>query len=368
MTKKCSRIKQRILEIIAASGEVYRYDLMYVSTCSKDYIRQNLSELKADNLIKESKFADRRTLRLTNVGKKFLMQLFPERYENFFTGTGVTNKSRSDPQRRERILRMAQAIILFRQTGVKIFPDEKVLLNYTLSDNPDSIDAEFYSSMELKEMFIDFNKSRGSRALGILITRSYVYMVYNTGQEPMKWQDNTELKFRVTVENEIVRKIFKNKKEVKWLIIGDGYNMPAKLFDKKDSGKGTYLSIYADNLEKNYLEFQPDSLQVVHLIVDETFCEMLKEKIRETYGFEMQGTERFNEVDEDGYPLFFALDFGMKSINDFVSYLYTHKMHGNIVCFRFQARYLKRYAGQPVGVYKIDYWEFEEGMKNAKGG
>ena len=366
MTKKCSKIKQQILEIIAASGEVFRYDLMHVTNCSKDYIRQNLSELKADNLIKESSFNESRTLRLTNVGKKFLMELFPGRYDTFFTGTSITNKSRSNPQRRERTLRMAQAIILFRQTGIKIFPDEKVLLNKTMTDNPDNIDAEFYSSMELKELFVEFNKSRGSRALGILVTKFCVYIVYNTCQEPMKWQNNTELKFRVTVENEIVRKRFKNTKDVKWLVIGSGYDMPAKLFDRLDSGQRKYMNIYSDNLEKNYVEFDRRSFPVMRLIVDRDLYEAFKEKIREEYGFMVQGTERFNDVDEDGYPLLFALDFDMKSVNDFVSYLYTHKMHGNIACFVYQIHYLQRYAGDPSGIYEIDDREIEEGMINAK--
>lgn len=363
MIKNCSRIKQRILEIIAASGEVYRNDLMSVSTNSKDYIRQNLSELKADNLIKESSFEGERTLRLTNVGKKYLTEMLPRRYADYFKGIGVTNKPRSNPQRRQRILRTAQAIILFRQTGVKIFPDEKVLL-YSDSvlkspDNTDNIDSEFYSSMELKELLIEFKKSRGSRAIGILITKSCVYIVYNTGKEPMKWQMNTELKFRLTVEKEIVRKVFGNKKKVKWLVIGEGTNMPDKLFDKNDSGKNQYMSIHADATEKNFIRFNRCSLPIVKLITDEEHYIKIKQRIREEYGFETRGTSRFNEVDEDGNPIIFALDFDMRLVNDFISHLYASKRQGNIVCFGIQAIYLKRFKDAPVGIYDVNYQDFE---------
>lgn len=372
MVKKWRNIKRDILEIIAASGEVFRRDLINVSEYTKDYIRHILGELRADNLIKENMFNEYRTIRLTNSGKKYLMQLVPGRFDRYLTGMAETNKLRNEPRRRERMLRMAQAIILLRQTKVKIFPDEKVLLYKNSVPPADKADfgsnkaSEFYASTELKELFVDFNKSRGSRALGVLITASCVYIVYHTGMEPMKWQELTELKFRVTVENEIIRKIFKNQKELRWLVLGNASDLPAKLTEQKSAGKIKYMNILSDKLEKSYVEFQRESIPVLQLITDEVLCEKVETYIRNKYMVSVKDSGRFCEVNEAGNPVLLALNFNMQKINDFAAYLYVSRKQGCIICFDFQKQYLQSYSNAQLNVTAIDVRKYEEGMNNAK--
>jgi len=377
--KKCSKIKLKLLELIAASGEAERFYLSFISTCTKDYIRQNLSELKADNLIREYKIEGVRTYRLTSEGKKFLTELNPTRFENFFVGTGAVNKPRSDPGRRDRILKTSQAIILFGQTNVKIFPDEKFLLYkdsvITRADNTDGINflaeksiAEFYTSAELKEMFIEFKKARGSRAIGLLITKSFVYIVYNTGEVPIKWQEQTEIKFKVAVEKEIVRKIFKGKKEIKWLVLGSGYKIPTMLLDKSRQGKETYINIHYDNLGKVFVDIKNrNHMRSLKMIADENFYDYLVKRIKEDYGFNVRGNSRFNTFDEDGYPVLIAMHFDLRLANDFIQHLYNNKQSGNVACLHNYRFILSEMKGKvSLGMYDININQYEEEYENAK--
>ena len=367
--KKCSEIKRNILEIIAVSGEVYRQDLMCVFGYTKGYIRQVLGELQADNLIKENMFNNRRTVRLTHAGKKYLIQLYPERCEKYLTGIAETNKLRSEQRRRERTLRMAQVLILLRQAKVKIFSDEKVLLykNFSpLADKSDGQGSEFYTSTELKELIIDFNKARGSRALGILITDFDVYIVYHTGKEPLKWQELTELKFRITAENEIVRKVFGNQKELKWLVIGNDSDLPEKLTKKNNDGKMKYMSILSDKLAKNYVQFRREDLPAIRIIVDRALREKAEYCTKMQCGVANRGNGRFSETDEIGNPVLLALDFDMRRIHDFATHLYISRKQGSIICFDFQKRYLQMYAGEQIKIQSIGVREYEEQVKNAK--
>lgn len=365
MSKKCSAVKREILEMIAASGEVYRQDLMNVSRYAANYIRQILGELRADNLIKESIFNNCRTIRLTNIGKKYMLQMALERYERYLSGTAETNKLRCEPQRRERNLKMAQIIILLRQTKVTIFPDEKRLLyKHTVppADKADDIQAEFYTSTELKELFADFNKSRGSRAMGILITASCVYIVYHTGMEPMKWQESTELKFRITVEHEIVRKAFRNQKELKWLVVGNSTEIPDKLAQQSGAGKIKYMNISDNNLEKHYVEFRRESLPVMRLIADDLLCEKVRGYIRQSCGIWQSGSGQFCETDGAGTPVLLALDFNMQRVHRFAAYLCVNNKKGRMICFDFQERYLHLCCGALMDVYTIDSRKYEEGI------
>lgn len=369
MTKKCSAVKGEILEMIAASGEVYRRDLMCVSRYAANYIRQILGELRADNLIKEAVFRNFRTIRLTNVGKRYLLQTFSERYERYLTGTAETNKLRCEPQRRERNLKMAQIMILCRQTNVKIFPDEKRLLYKNAAapaDKADNIQAEFYTAIELKELFADFNKSRGSRAMGILGTSSCVYIVYHTGTEPMKWQESTELKFRVTVEHEIVRKLFRNQKELKWLVIGNDADVPDKLAQQSGTGKIKYMCMLDNNLEKHYIEFRRESLCVMPLLMDDLHCEKVKDYIRQSCGVRISGSGRFCETDASGIPTLIALDFNLQSVYRFAAYLCVNRTRGRMICFDFQKPYLRLCCGAQMDVTLIDSRKYEEGIKDEK--
>ena len=162
MDRKCSLIQSLILEIIAVSGEVLKSDLMNISEFKNKYIKQTICDLKKDNLIKESTIDNMKTLRLASKGKMFLIQLYHERYNDLFSGGRQSNKVRSSPQRRKRALNLAQVIILLRQTDVKIFRDEKLLLYDDYCPCADGVDSEFYTSMELKELFVEFNIYSGS--------------------------------------------------------------------------------------------------------------------------------------------------------------------------------------------------------------
>lgn len=353
MEIKCSLIKSLILEIISVSGEVLKSDLMNISEFKNNYIRQTICDLKKDNLIRENSFDNMKTLRLTSKGKMLLSQLYPDRYNDLFSGGRQSNKVRSSPQRRKRALSLAQVIILLRQTDVKIFGDEKTLLYDNYCPGADFVDSEFYTSMELKDLFVEFNKAKGSRVIGILITKSYVYLVYNTAKNPIKISGNTELKFRVTVEKEIVRKIFKNTKEIRWLIIGAGNNMPSKLYENSGIGKQKYISIHFDNLEKCFLNFQCEAESAAKLISDDDLLERMEGYICELYGFEKNNKTKYEYIDEDGSPVFFAFDYKLKEINDFILRSSRNGKGANIVCFESQVSSLSMYQGNEIGVYRI---------------
>ena len=201
MMKKNDTSMIRILELIAFLGEVTADEIKSFSR-SPSYAEKLITLMKKESYIKNFRSGNKSTYRLMIKGKKYLEENLPESFLNSFHGQTTMNRVRSDKNSEERRKKLADILLLFYRTDVKIFPDEKQLLKNTSvntdadpTDNTDEQRLEFYTSVEIKKSVPDYVKGLGSRSLGVLIAYGELYIVYLTYDGNLLWRKDTEIKF-----------------------------------------------------------------------------------------------------------------------------------------------------------------------------
>ena len=197
-------IEYKIVSLIGLAGEVQTEEL-YKLKYGKEYIRKTISKLITKKYIKVYKFNNKKYLRLTVSCKRYLKEYHSDRFENMFDGASRTNKVRSDEHRRIRNHRLAEILILLDLADIKIFADEKSLMEKTLRferrNGTDLTDycaekntAEFYTADELKAAGL-FRNARTSRAMGVIFSYPEIYIIYNFGDEVLEMEHKTEESF-----------------------------------------------------------------------------------------------------------------------------------------------------------------------------
>ena len=98
-----------VLQIIAVSGEFpAAFSGHFPGGCS--YIESVIGKLKKDGLLRSYTKNGLRGLRLTASAKRLLLQKYPFDLAPYLTGTSETNSLKSEPERRLRLHRMAEAL------------------------------------------------------------------------------------------------------------------------------------------------------------------------------------------------------------------------------------------------------------------
>lgn len=286
MNTKTDSMAIKILEYLALVGEMSSDEICCFFK-SESYVRKVLSALHIDKLIKKFKSEKKITYRLTFTGKKKLREYLPEVFEELLSDRKSMNVVRDDNGYKERRKKLLEILTLFHSADIKILPDEKVLLKKTSlnprTDNTDTTDSmkdsqpEFYTSVEIKEIFHDFNIAKGSRSLGILISHGRIYIIYSTYNGELLWWEETEIKFRTSTRFCLSKPMFGND-EVYMLVFADkvstvkeivnrygmsrcgkihpSVNLPNMIFSLKDTRKDATLKIiteqnyYINDLEK----------------------------------------------------------------------------------------------------------------------
>jgi len=216
-------LSQLLLEIVAISGE-YPAENIHRLIFSQSYSKKVIYNLTNDKLLKTVYMDGVKGYRLTIKGKRKLTAGNPTRFEGYFDGDVETNKMRTDLTRRRRLHSMAHVYTLMHNSGVCIFQDTKpkvfTQLQPALSQTTNQASELrilqkdeslnmcgtpypaytvsvpcFYSSREQK---VDENKSgaiRGSKSVGVLLTLSQAYAIYNTRNTQTNWWEKVELWF-----------------------------------------------------------------------------------------------------------------------------------------------------------------------------
>ncbi len=99
-----------VLQIIAVSGEFpAAFSGHFPGGCS--YIESVIGKLKKDGLLRSYTKNGLRGLRLTASAKRLLLQKYPVDLTPYLTGASETNSLKSEPERRLRLHRMAEALL-----------------------------------------------------------------------------------------------------------------------------------------------------------------------------------------------------------------------------------------------------------------
>ena len=356
-------IEYKLVSLIGLAGEL-QTEQLYKLKYSNEYIRKTVSALITNGCIKVHKFDNKKCLRLTSKCKHFLLKHYPERFEAMFTGFNRTNKIRSEENRRIRYHKLAELLILFDVAGVKIFADEKSLMDKVVNGErvgdkvladycADENAAEFYTSDELKSSGL-FKNARTSRAMGIIYSYPDVYVVYNFMDEFSNMEYKTEYSFFFDAGY-----IFKHKlrgahdKNAKMIFIGNNMRLLPNILKAKRYSNKKVLNMGA---EVDSIFFLDKSIHA---------HEQLKYAIN---------TEKQNEIRSFIYGEFgatvkmryFALTSDRKTLvmdctNCNPAAIKSIKTPGldskniKILCFDFQLPYIQKYIGKGDNV---DYYTY----------
>lgn len=244
MEKKTDTLMIRILELLTLVGETTAEEIKNFSS-STSYAEKMITFLKKESYIRIFRDGKKSTYRLAKKGKKYLEENLPDIFADTFQGQNSLNKVRADKRREERRKKLAEVLLLFHLAGVKIFPDEKILLRrnsvFASTDTADTIDKhtpEFYTSSEIKSIFPDYKKSIGSRSLGILIANKKLYIVYFTHDGSLFWRKEIELNFVANTKIALTRFLFGKDYGTKLLVISDDSNVPSVIMKRRNKSKG----------------------------------------------------------------------------------------------------------------------------------
>ena len=246
-------MSRKLLELIAISGEFPQKDLYRIAG-GKSYKESVVGTLKREGLIKTYYRDSLRGLRLTCRAKKMLVQNSPERFKTLLMGKTDTNHIKSDLPRRERLHRIAGAMVTMLNAGIAVFKDEKPDIFapapygniYTAP-----IDPAFYNSREIKEIGTVFVKIKGARSVGVLVTPRDILVVYNIGNALMKWDYRSEMRTKALMKTVLCRERLPcySGEDIKGLILADSMELCADILAETGSKQhflldGNYDSFY----------------------------------------------------------------------------------------------------------------------------
>lgn len=309
-----------LLVLIAVFGE-FPVELLSRIYIGKSYKESIIRRLRQQGLIKNYSKDGRRGFRPTAVSKNLLFADNPERFFEYMYENVDTNHVRSEPRRRERLHRIAEASVTMRNAGVEIFNDRRPPL---MSLKANKINAPaFYSSREIKDLGIEFDKVRGTRFVGALFTENDIFITYNLGKSVVrKWAYKTEMRTKTVMENEFCLKPqtpYYSYDSVKGIVLANSMELAYDIL--ADTSKQYFV------LDKNYDNFyfvtnDEKGEQLLRLLCHPDLCDELDEIIKEDlYAPYSNIPPEIDAVTEDGIPVLIAYKCDLGRIRRFDTWL-----------------------------------------------
>lgn len=357
-----------LLELTALSGECSP-DVLNHLNISPSYGEKLITRLKAENYLKTHYKDQLRGYRLTGTAKKLLLSTNPERFTFYLTGNCDTSRPRSDYPRRLRLQQASICYVLFYNSGIRIFRDQKPPLFSGDTQKPCSIPLPvFYHSRELKELGAETVKINNSRCLGVLLASQCIYPIFYTGSSLMKWEYRTELKVKALLSYHASQGIlssgslnpcFHQDTPIKALMIGKGMDTALKLLTSTGGFRKSYF--YLDT-SFDYFHYVPDSREGTLML--RLLCSpKLMEELRELLLSDLQPPSPDYGLEHDAVsndlPVLLAYDFDLLRLSRFRTALCLREMYGNLICFDFQKEVLQSYFKDTVTITTVDSEKFE---------
>ena len=343
-----------VLQIIAVSGEFpVAFSGHFPGGCS--YIESVIGKLKKDGLLRSYTKNGLRGLRLTASAKQLLLQKYPFDLAPYLTGTSETSSLKSEPERRLRLHRMAEALLILHNAQIPSLPWEKPSMQDWLS-NP-TLFPVYYSSREFKALGSLCTKIRNSRMTGVLFTEQAIFPVYNMASTFPRWAYNAEIRLKAILQTEFCRN---TQFTIGGIVFGSSpMQIPAILNDMAQNHfllDGSYPHFYfltRDHVGEvgAFQLCQPDMLEQLNEILSENLLPPSPAMPIE-----------HDALEQDGSPVLFSYLCDLPRLHRFRCALTLRNQTGNILCFDYQAEALREVFGAQVNITSIDFAAYERMM------
>ena len=330
-----------LLSLIAISGDFPADELK--SFGSFEYNKKLIMSLKQKKLIRVFYKDNVRSYRLTSKAKKRLLSENEDRFKAYFIGSTDTNICPSSINRRLRLHRISQVLILMKNTVGTVYTG-------FVSDNEEISERiklpAFYTSREIKEHSNEKYKINNSRFIGLLITESVPYVVYNTDDTLMKWETRSEEKV-LAVINYFLRQTLTGyvNNSLKAIMIGRNMEIALQILKSTGGYKRNYLMLDSTFYNLLFLPRNEDGIMILKILCSKEIENQTRSLLM--YGLDSPPSSAIVDcdgIDEDGNPVLFAYDFDLERIARFNSGLAGRDKHGSIICFDFQKEILEKHC------------------------
>jgi len=287
---------------------------------SPSYAEKIITGLKADRLLRTHYRDKLRGYRLTQKSKELLLSNNPERFRFYLTGNTETNQIRSEVPRRIRLHQKAEAYLTLHHAGIHIYPDQKpgIFIPGHKAGSADLGDLPlFYSSREVKALGYDTTKIKNSRAVGVLLTRPCVYVIYNTGDHLLKWEYRTEIRMNALMQHHLLGNPYPVRPPIRAIMMASDMDI-AKLL--MTSTGGFRKSLFMLDTSYEHFHFLPNTMEGSDLL--KIFCSPgIKKQLDRLLLSDMDPKTELSiehdAVSPEGTPVLLAYDFDMVRIQKF---------------------------------------------------
>ena len=343
-----------VLQIIAVSGE---FPTAFSSQFpgGSSYIESVIGKLKKDGLLRSYTKNGLRGLRLTASAKRLLLQKYPVDLAPYLTGASETNSLKSEPERRLRLHRMAEALLILHNAQIPSLPWEKPSMQDWHS-NP-SVFPVYYSSREFKTLGSLCTKIRNSRMTGVLFTEQAIFPIYNMASTFPRWAYNAEIRLKAVLQTDFCRNA---QFAISGIVFGSSpMQIPAILNDMAQNHfllDGSYPHFYFLTLD-HFGEIgaiklcQPDMQEQLNEILSENLLPPSPAMPIE-----------HDALEQDGSPVLFSYLCDLPRLHRFRCALTLHNQTGSILCFDYQTEALRGVFGAQVNITSIDFAAYERMM------
>lgn len=355
-------VSLNLLELIAISGEFPSY-LIDRITGSRSYKEAVVTALKRQGFVKTYYKESVRGLRLTYLAKQKLLELNPRRFEFACTRNSDTNHIKGDLPRRQRLHRIAEATVTIQNADMLIFRDEKpdVFSPYFDEDTDIEITTPaFYNSREIKEIGTAFVKIKGARSVGVLLTPKDILVVYNMGDNLMKWDYKSEMRTKALMKTVLCRERLTDYsgEDIKGLLLADSMDFCYEIL----SGEGGKQYFLLDGNYENFYYLTNDykGERILATLCNPLLDERLKNILMSDLLERDNGlTIEHDAFEQDGTPVLFGFYCDLPRIKRFNTALSLQEKNGVIICFDFQRQALENYCCKYITFKTIsfDKWE-----------
>ena len=343
-----------MLQIIAVSGEFPTAFSGYFPGGSS-YIESAIGKLKKDGLLHAYSKNGLRGLRLTTSAKRLLLQKYPVDLAPYLTGASETNSLKSEPERRLRLHRMAEVLLILHNAQIPSLPWERLSIQDWRSNR--SVFPVYYSSREFKSLGSLCTKIRNSRMTGVLFTKQSIFPVYNMAATFPRWAYNAEIRLKAVLQTEFCRR---SQSSVDGIVFGSSpMQIPAILNDMAQNHfllDGSYPHFYFLTLD-HFGEV--GAMQLCQSDMQEQLNEILSENLLPS--FPTMPIEH-DALEQDGSPVLFSYLCDLPRLHRFRCALTLHNRTGNILCFDYQAEALREVFGTQVNITSVDCTAYERVM------
>lgn len=350
----------KLLELTAISGELPANQLSRLSG-GESYKASVITALKQKKLLTTYYRDSLRGYRLTGRAKLLLCEENPGRFSFYLTGDVDTNHIRSEITRRLRLHRIAETTITMMNAGISVFRDEQPAVFAPIWDETIHIRSpSFFNSREIKELGTVFAKIRGARSVGVLLTESDIFTVYNLGDALMKWEYKSEMRTKALLKTVLCRERLPDQyspDSVKGLLFGNTMELAYDLLTNKG---GQHYFVLDGNYENfPFLSNDHKGEAVLKLLCHSELSHALDEILVGDLEPAQPGLPIENDAMENGRPVLLCYTCDLPRIKRFHSALQLQNKTGTIICFDYQADVLRRYCGDTVTFQTIDFEKWE---------